>query len=155
MQTDSKVAALTVASVDYRGVFGWPVRRHNGGPVLVTGTGVGAVAIPKALSEQVLEGVERHGCSGPALSVPTRQGTIVILLVETDSPAIDEETLPPGVRVLTAGTVIPLPAGDLPDDLRRWIVPPDTSQRWLPGLAAVLTSIRSACRVRLPDPWHR
>lgn len=154
MQTESKVAARTAEIVDYRGVFGWPVRPYNGAPVLVTGAGVGAVAIPKALSEQVLEGLDRHGCSGPALSVPTRQGTIVILLVETDSPAIDEETLPPGVRVLTSGTAIPLPAGNPPDDLRRWIVAPDTSRRWLPGLTAVLTSIRSACRVQLPVPWH-
>lgn len=154
MQTQSKMAVRTAESVDYRGVFGWPVRPHTGGPVLVTGAGVGAVALPKALAGQVLESLERHGCSSPALSVPTRQGTIVILLVETDSPATDEETLPPGVRVLTAGTAIPLPAGHTPDDLRRWIVPPDTSQRWLPGLAAVLTSIRSACRVHLPISWR-
>jgi hypothetical protein len=154
VQTESEVGVRTATEADHPGVFRRQVRRYNGGPVLVTGAGVGAVAIPKALSGQVLEGLERHGCSGPTLSVPTRQGTIVILLVETDSPAIDEESLPAGVRVLTAGTAIPLPATNTPDDLRRWIVAPELSQRWLPGLAAVLTSIRSACRVHLPVPWR-
>lgn len=149
MHTDQNVALDNTSRLDYRGVFGWPVRWHNGGLLLVTGSGIGAVTVPKALSDQVLESVARQGCSGPALSVPTKQGLVMILLVETDTLAADEVSLPPGVRVLTAGTAIPLPGGHRTDELARWLIPPDTRQRWLPSLAAVLTSIRSACRVHL------
>ncbi|WP_245992730.1 hypothetical protein [Prauserella muralis] len=144
---------------DYRGLFGWPVRWQGGAPVLVTGSGIGAVLVPRSLSDQVLYSLSRQGCAGPALSVPTRRGSVVLLLVEADAPAFDLQPLPDGVRVLTAGTTIPLPDERRPDDLSHWIVEPDTHQRWLPSLAAVLTCIRSAGRVpldfALTYPPHR
>lgn len=152
MQTEQNAAAKTAGCVDYRGVFGWPVHWHDGGLLLVTGSGIGAVVVPKALSEQVLESVARQGCSGPALSVPTKHGMVVAILVESDSLGSGEESLPPGVRVLTAGYAIPLPGSYKAHELAEWIVPPDTRQRWLPGLDAVLTSIRAACRIRLTAP---
>ncbi|HJQ46758.1 MAG TPA: hypothetical protein VJ870_10615 [Amycolatopsis sp.] len=134
--------------LDYRGVFGWPVRWHNGGLTLVTGGGIGGVAVPKGLAEQIISNVGRQGCSGPAVSVPTRHGMVVILLVEADALAALDDPLPDGVKVLTAGTAIPLPNERRPDDLARWLVPPDIHQRWLPSQTAVLASIRSVFRAR-------
>ncbi|TVT56614.1 hypothetical protein ORV05_10485 [Amycolatopsis cynarae] len=128
---------------DYRGTFGWPVRWHNDGLTLVTGSGITAVAIPKAMAGPVLAALARQGCSGPALSLPTKQGMVAILLAEADMLASVGETLPPEVKILTAGTAIPLPNERRPDDLAHWLVAPDTHQRWLPSLAAVLASIRS------------
>jgi hypothetical protein len=142
MLVEQTVLPETTARLDYRGVFGWPVHWHNNGPKLVVGSGIGAVALPKALSGRVLEGVARQGCSGPALSLPTKHGLVVFLLVESDALAPAEETLPEGVRVLSAGTTIPLPRDR--DDLARWLVAPDPHQRWLPSLAAVVATIRSA-----------
>ncbi|KAA9161634.1 hypothetical protein FPZ12_014095 [Amycolatopsis acidicola] len=135
--------------VDYRGAFGWPVHWHEGGLRLVTGSGIGAVAVPKSLSDRVLESVARQGCAGPTLNVPTKHGMIVVLLVDADVLAPGETELPPGVRVLTAGTAIPLPTEQRPNEIARWVIPPDTSQRWLPSLAAVLTSIHTVSPARL------
>ncbi|HKS46558.1 MAG TPA: hypothetical protein VJT49_15880 [Amycolatopsis sp.] len=155
MQTEQNAVSAIAPRLDYRGLFGWPVSWHNGGLMLVTGSGVGAVTVPRALSDQVLESLARQGCAGPALSLPTKQGVVVILLVETDTLASGEESLPTGVRVLNAGASIPLPEHRRADELAHWIVPPDTSQRWLPSLTAVLTCIRSSCRVRLETSAHR
>lgn len=135
----------TTARLDYRGVFGWPVDDDTGGPRLVTGAGIAAVAVPKALSDQVLHGLRRQGCTAPALSMPTKHGALLVLLAEADMLMADPAAaLPRGVRVLTSGETIPLPDERGPDQLTHWIVPPDEHQRWLPSLAAVLTSIRSA-----------
>lgn len=130
-------------AVDYRRVFGWPVQRHGDGLRLVTGAGIGAVALPRGLSDRVLAGVARQGCEGPAVSVPTKHGAVVILLVEADVLAPAESSLPDGVRVLTAGTAIPLPDERSPHELTHWLVAPDPNHRWLPSLTAVLASIRS------------
>ncbi|TNC29050.1 hypothetical protein [Amycolatopsis alkalitolerans] len=130
-------------TLDYRRVFGWPVHWHGGALTLETGSGIGAVAVPRAMAEPVLAGVARQGCAGPAVSVPTKHGAVVMLLVEAD--VLAPGSLPDGVRVLTAGTTIPLPGDRSPHALTHWIVPPDTHQRWLPSLTAVLASIRG-CR---------
>ncbi|WP_236796200.1 hypothetical protein [Amycolatopsis sp. GM8] len=127
-------------ALDYRRVFGWPVRWENGALTLVTGSGIGAIAIPRSISERVLASVARQGCAGPAVSIPTKHGAVVILLVEAD--VLAPGALPPGVRVLTAGTAIPLPDERVPHQLTHWIVPPDTHNRWLPSLTAVLACIR-------------
>ena len=120
MSVESPTAGESTPSrLDYRGVFGWPVHWHNGGLTLVTGCGIGAVAVPKSLAEQIIANVARQGCAGPALSVPTRHGMVVILLVEADALAALEDPLPDGVQVLTAGTAIPLPNERRPDD-RDW-----------------------------------
>ena len=148
MRVEETVLPETGTRLDYRGVFGWPVRWHDGGLTLVTGGGIGAVAIPKGLAEQIIENLARQGCSGPSLSVPTRHGMVVILLVEADALAALEDPLPEGVKVITAGTSIPLPNEHRPDDLARWIVAPDVQQRWLPSQTAVLASIRSVFRAR-------
>ncbi|WP_246243617.1 hypothetical protein [Amycolatopsis pithecellobii] len=129
------------ATPDYRRVFGWPVGWHNGGLALVTGSGIGAIAIPRPMADRVLPNLARQGCDGPALAVPTKHGAVVMLLVEADVLAPD--SLPSGVRVLTAGTMIPLPGDRNPNQLTHWIVPPDTHHRWLPSLNGVLACIRS------------
>jgi len=148
MSVDPSVVSEGTPRLDYRGVFGWPVRWHNGGLTLAVGSGIGAVAIPKGMAEPVIDSVARQGCSGPALSVPTRQGMVVILLVEADALAALDEPLPEGVRVLTAGTTIPLPNDRRPDELARWLVAPDEYQRWLPSQTAVLSTIRAVFRSR-------
>jgi hypothetical protein len=131
------------SALDYRRVFGWPVQRHNNALTLVTGSGIGAVAVPRSLSDRVLASVARQGCDGPAVCVLTKHGTVVILLVEADVLAPAESSLPEGVRVLRAGTGVPLPDERSPHDLTHWLVAPDPNQRWLPSLTAVLASIRS------------
>src|SRR5262245_41266989 len=118
------VPQQTSPRVDYRGAFGWPVHFHEGGLRLVTGSGIAAVAIPKALSERVLDSVARQGCAGPTLNVPTKHGMIVVMLVDTDVLAPSEAELPAGVRVLSAGTAIPLPTEQRPDEIARWVIPP-------------------------------
>ena len=136
--------------VEYRRVFGWPVRWHEGALELVTGSGIGAVAVPRSLADRVLSAVARQGCEGPAVCVLTKRGSVVVLLVEADAPAPGEDSLPGGVRVLTAGTPIRLPDERSSRDLTHWIVPPDPSRRWLPSLASVLASIRAVAPPRLP-----
>lgn len=150
MRLEQNPTPTTAPRWDYRGTFGWPVRWHNDGLSLVTGSGITAVAIPKAMAGAVLAALARQGCSGPALSLPTKQGMVAILLAEADTLASAGQTLPPGVKILTAGTAIPLPSERRPDDLSHWLVAPDTQQRWLPSLAAVLTNIRSV-RPTLPS----
>jgi hypothetical protein len=137
-------------TLDYRRVFGWPVRWANDALTLVTGLGIGAVAVPRSLSDRVLVSVARQGCEGPAVCVLTKHGSLVVLLVEADVLAPAEDSLPEGVRVVTAGTAIPLPDERSPHDLTHWVVPPDTHHRWLPSLAAVLASIHSVAGPRVP-----
>ncbi|OXM67431.1 MULTISPECIES: hypothetical protein [Amycolatopsis] len=150
MSVDHDLGTKRPAStpMDYRRTFGWPVHWQNGTLNFVIGAGIGAVAVPRARAEQVLENLARQGCRGPALSVPTKHGSVVIFLVEADILGSDAEFLPSDVRVLTAGTSIPLPGTHGPADLARWIVAPDPHQRWLPSLTAVLAAIRSAGRYR-------
>lgn len=131
------------AVLDYQHTFGWPVEWQGHALRLVVGSGIGAVAIPRALADRVLEAVARQGCEGPVVCVLTKRGAVAILLAEADTPVPDADTLPNGVRVLTAGTTIPLPS-EHTDDLTHWLVPPDTHQRWLPSLTAILASVRSA-----------
>ncbi|GAB2986700.1 hypothetical protein LWP59_09830 [Amycolatopsis acidiphila] len=138
-------------TLDYRRVFGWPVQWHNNALTLVTGSGIGAVAVPRSLADRVLAGVARQGCEGPAVCVLTKHGSIAVLLVEADVLAPADSSLPEGVRVLTAGTGIPLPDERSPHNLTHWLVPPDTHHRWLPSLTAVLASIRSVVPPRLPS----
>ncbi|MEU6641857.1 hypothetical protein ABZ863_04840 [Saccharomonospora sp. NPDC046836] len=145
MSIDQRVVPDVVPQLDYRGLFGWPVRWHNGELMLVTGSGIGAVTVPKALADRVLDSLARQGCSGPAVNVPTKRGTVVMLLVETDALTFDDTPLPEGVQVLPTGSGVPLP-GNGPGNLARWLVAPDEHQRWLPSLAAVLASIRSVAR---------
>lgn len=108
MSVDSDLGTKRPGStpVDYRRTFGWPVHWHNGTLNFVIGAGIGAVAVPRSRAEQVLENLTRQGCRGPALSVPTKHGSVVIFLVEADILGSDAEFLPPDVRVLTAGTSI-------------------------------------------------
>lgn len=143
---ESGIARVT----EYRRVFGWPVRWHNNALTLVTGSGIGAVAVPRSLSERVLASVARQGCEGPTVCVLTKHGAVVVLLVEADMLAPTEDSLPEGVRVITAGTGIPLPDERSPHDLTHWVVAPDTHNRWLPSLTAVLASIRTVAKPRLP-----
>src|SRR3954454_22198002 len=117
MGVDQNAVHETTTRLDYRGVFGWPVRWHNGGQMLVTGSGIAAVAVPKSTPDPVLESVARQGCPGPALSMPTKHGMVVILLAEADILAPLEADLPPEVEGLTAGTAIPLPNERRPDNL--------------------------------------
>ena len=131
-----------VSRLEY-GVFGWAVRRSNGVLLLTTGFGVGAVAVSRRLTAQVLAGVADRGCSGPAVSVSTKQGVVTFLLVDTDGLSRDEDFLPEDVRVLTAGTELALPDGERRSGRARWLVPPDVRERWLPSLTAVLSCIRA------------
>lgn len=126
--------------LDYRQVFGWPVQWENGGLSLVTGSGIGAVAVPRSMSEGVLARVARQECAGPAVSVPTKRGAVVILLAEAD--VLAPGSLPEGVHVLTSGATVPLPDGNSPHQLTHWVIPPDPQHRWLPSLNAVLACIR-------------
>lgn len=150
MSVQQNVEPETARATDYRRVFGWPVQWHNNALTLVTGSGIGAVAVPRSLSERVLESVARQGCEGPAVCVLTKHGAVVVLLVEADMLAPAENSLPEGVRVITAGTGIPLPDERSPHDLTHWVVAPDTHNRWLPSLTAVLASIRTVAKPRLP-----
>jgi hypothetical protein len=149
MSIQQNVDPEAARATDYRHVFGWPVQWHNNALTLVTGSGIGAVAIPRSLSERVLASVARQGCEGPAVCVLTKHGAVVVLLVEADMLAPAEDSLPEGVRVVNAGTAIPLPDERSPHDLTHWVVPPDTHHRWLPSLTAVLASIRSVAAPRL------
>ncbi|PRX50906.1 hypothetical protein B0I33_10157 [Prauserella shujinwangii] len=148
MSVELEAAPSPGTGVDYRGTFGWPVEWHQGGLRLVTGSGVGAVVVPRALSEVVLASLARQGCSGPAVALPTRRERVTVLLVEADDVAVAETPLPSGVRVLPAGSAIPLPGERGTHTLARWIVEPDPSQRWLPSLGSVLTVISSSTIVR-------
>ncbi|PXY29211.1 hypothetical protein DI005_09830 [Prauserella sp. PE36] len=129
---------------DYRGVFGWPVRWEATGPHLVIGSGIGAVAMPKAQSEAVLAGLARQDCLGPVLAIPTKREMMSVLLVEAELPAWGDAPPPEQVRVLPAGTTVPLPDWRRPEIHARWIVEPDAHRRWLPSLGAVLATIRSS-----------
>ncbi|MFC4003756.1 hypothetical protein ACFS2C_10295 [Prauserella oleivorans] len=133
--------------VDYRSTFGWPVERHRDGLRLVTGSGVGAVVVPRAMSDSVLARLRRQGCSGPALGLPTRRERITVLLVETDDFTVAQAPLPEGVRVLPAGSVIPLPDERQLHGPAQWLVEPDPFQRWLPSVGAVLATIAAAGQV--------
>ncbi|WP_200314700.1 hypothetical protein [Prauserella cavernicola] len=137
-------AVVEPALPDYRGVFGWPVRWQANGLHLVVGSGIGAVAMPKAQSDAVLAGLERQDCLGPALAVPTKREMMTILLVEAELPAWGEAPPPPSVKVLDAGSAVPLPDRRRPDILARWIVEPDPQRRWLPALSAVLATVRAS-----------
>jgi hypothetical protein len=150
MSVQQSVEPEAAHATDYRRVFGWPVQWHNNALSLVTGSGISAVAIPRALSERVLASVARQGCEGPTVCVLTKRGAVVVLLVEADMLAPAQDSLPEGVRVLTSGTAIPLPDERSPHDLTHWVVAPDTHHRWLPSLTAVLASVRSVTRPRLP-----
>ncbi|EHR50269.1 hypothetical protein SacmaDRAFT_2013 [Saccharomonospora marina XMU15] len=134
--------------VDYRGTFGWPVQWDRGGLRLVTGSGVGAVVVPRRISDAVLASLARQGCDGPALTLPTRREMVTVLLVETDDFAVAEAPLPEGVQVLAAGSTVPLPDEHNPNALARWRVQPDPRQRWLPSLAAVLATISATGNLR-------
>ncbi|GAA4663121.1 MULTISPECIES: hypothetical protein [Amycolatopsis] len=151
MSVQQDLASPPGSGDEYRRVFGWPVRLHDNGLELVTGSGIAAVVVPRALSDRVLAAVARQGCEGPAVCVPTKRGAVVVLLAEADMLAPSGDALPEGVRVLTAGTPVRLPSGQ-GHDLTHWLVAPDPRQRWLPSLNAVLASIRSVAPVRLPQP---
>lgn len=129
--------------VYYRGTFGWPVRWHRTGVNLVTGSGIGAVVVPRRMSDLVLASLERQGCPGPALALLTRRERITVLLVDADDVAMSDTPLPADVRVLPAGSAVPLPDERDPHGLAHWLVAPEESQRWLPSLSAVLTTIAS------------
>lgn len=132
-----------VRTPDYQHMFGWPVEWRNDSLHLVLSSGIGAVAIPRGLADRVLEAVTRQGCEGPVVCVLTKRGAVAILLAEADVLAPGADTLPEGVRVLAAGSTIPLPDERSPHDLTHWLVAPDTHHRWLPSLTAVLASVRS------------
>jgi hypothetical protein len=143
MRLEQDPVATTAPGLDYRGIFGWPVHAQGERLELVVGSGIAAVALPKSMAQLVLERVARQGCSGPALSRPTRNGTVVIILAEADTLPPPERDLPPEVRMLPAGTAVPLPDGHGNDERARWLVAPDTRRRWLPSLAAILAGIHS------------
>lgn len=136
-------AEPAVRTLDYQHTFGWPVQWQGNSLRLVVGSGIGAVAIPRSLADRVLETVARQGCNGPAVCVLTKHGSVAVLLAEADMLAPSADMLPDGVRVLTAGSTVPLPDERSPHDLTHWLVPPDTHQRWLPSLTAVLAAVRS------------
>lgn len=126
---------------DYRGTYGWPVEQHAGGQRLITGSGVAAVVVPRALSDAVLADLRKLDCAGPALALPTRRERITVLLAEADDFGA-HQPLPAGIRVLPAGSVVPLPDGSQ-ECAARWLVAPDASRRWLPSLGAVLAAVAS------------
>ncbi|GAA1247762.1 hypothetical protein GCM10009676_37480 [Prauserella halophila] len=127
---------------DYRGTYGWPVEQHAGGQRLITGSGVAAVVVPRALSDAVLADLRKLDCAGPALGLPTRRERVTVLLAEADVFGSAHQPLPGGVRVLPAGSVVPLPDGGQ-KCAAWWLVAPDASRRWLPSLGAVLATVSS------------
>ncbi|MBB3051568.1 hypothetical protein FHS23_002597 [Prauserella isguenensis] len=134
---------------DYRGTYGWPVEQHAGGQRLITGSGVAAVVVPRALSDTVLADLRKLDCAGPALALPTRRERVTVLLAEADDFGTAHRPLPGGVRVLPAGSVVPLPDGR-DACAARWLVAPDASRRWLPSLGAVLAAVSSVPVVGRP-----
>lgn len=132
---------------DYRGTFGWPVEEYAGGFRLITGSGVAAVVVPRALSDAVLTDLRKLDCLGPTLGLPTRRERVTALLAEADDFGATHHRPPEGVRVLPAGSVVPLPDGR-PECAAQWLVEPDPFRRWLPSLGAVLAALASGSVAR-------
>ncbi|KID30766.1 hypothetical protein HQ32_02271 [Prauserella sp. Am3] len=132
---------------DYRGTFGWPVEQYAGGFRMITGSGVAAVVVPRALSDAVLTDLRKLDCLGPALGLPTRRERVTVLLAEADDFGAAHHQPPDGVRVLPAGSVVPLPDGR-PDCAAQWLVEPDAFRRWLPSLGSVLAALATVPNTR-------
>ncbi|WP_019816060.1 hypothetical protein [Saccharomonospora saliphila] len=141
MSVELDTAPQRDSRVDYRATFGWPVEGRTGRERLVTGAGIGAVVVPRGISGVVLASLDRQGCGAPVLTLPTRREMATVFLVETGDVGVVETGLPPGVHVLPAGSVVPLPDERDPEALTRWVVEPDVSRRWLPSLGAVLATV--------------
>ncbi|OLT41133.1 hypothetical protein BJF85_24750 [Saccharomonospora sp. CUA-673] len=132
---------------DYRGTFGWPVEQYAGGFRLITGSGVAAVVVPRALSDAVLTDLRKLDCLGPALGLPTRRERVTVLLAEADDLGAAHHEPPEGIRVLPAGSIVPLPDGRA-ECAAQWLVEPDAIRRWLPSLGAVLAAVASMPTIR-------
>jgi hypothetical protein len=129
----------------YRDLFGWAAERHDGRTTLPLGNGIVAVVMPESVARPVANHLARVGVCGPVVAEQADPRSWAFL-ADPNGIVASQELLPAGVRVLGCPDQLVIPAADSFCHGLVWAVPPDPSRRWLPTLAAVVSTARDVER---------
>lgn len=124
--------------------WGWPVRVVGGSSLLLeTTSGFCGVEMRQCLGEAVLRLLCRAGIDGPVVRM-MRPEPWLVFIAEADC-VVTADTLPDiPATVIDSGRTIPLPPTHTGHGPCSWVVAPQPTHRWLPGLTSIVWALRAA-----------